>query len=95
MKENFYGVWGQKREGYLRTKKLEVYDSLVSSGELEDYLARYQEEYSARAEKMAEELASERGIDAQLYKRDSLKWILESKKIQEEVQSKLEKEIQR
>ena len=36
LKENFYGVWGQKREEYLRTNKPEVYDSLVSSGELED-----------------------------------------------------------
>ena len=94
LKENFYGVWGQKREEYLRTDKPEEYDSLVSSGELEDYLADYQEEYSILAEKMFEELASERGIDEQLYKKDALKWILESEKIQEEVQSKLEKEIQ-
>ena len=95
MKKNFYGVWGQLREEYLRTNKPEEYSSLISSGELENYLASVQEEYSARAERLANELARERGINPQLYKTDSLKWLLESEKIQEELQSRLEKEIQR
>ena len=48
-----------------------------------------------QAEKMAEKLAKERGVNEELYKKDSLEWILETEKIQEEVQSALEKEIQR
>ena len=75
-------MWGRLREEYLRANKSEEYSSLISNGELGDYLASVQEEYSARAEKMAEELARERGINAQLYKTDSLKWLLDSEKNQ-------------
>ena len=39
-------------------------------------------------------LATERGVNAELYENDSLEWILATEKIQEEVQSILEKEIQ-
>ena len=46
-----------------------------------------------RAEKLAEKLAAERGVNEELYKNDSLDWILESEKIQEEVKAKLEVEI--
>lgn len=49
---------------------------------------------SNRAEKMAEKLAAERGVNAELYENDSLEWILATEKIQEEVQSILAKEIQ-
>ena len=88
------GVWGHLREEYLQTKKPELYNLLVEEGELEEYLTGYQSAYSNRAEKMAEKLATERGVNAELYENDSLEWILATEKIQEEVQSILEKEIQ-
>ena len=49
---------------------------------------------SNRAETIAEKLAAERGVNAELYESDSLEWILATEKIQEEVQSILAKEIQ-
>lgn len=95
MEEKFCGVWGHLREEYLRSSKTTLYNFLVEEGELESYLNGYQTLYSARAEKMAEELASERNVNEELYKNDSLTWILATEKIQEEVQSALKKEIQR
>ena len=95
MEEKFCGVWGHIREEYLQTKKPELYSLLVEKGELEEYLTGYQLAYSNRAEKMAEELAAERGINAELYENDSLEWILATEKIQEEVHCTLAKEIQR
>ena len=95
LEEKYCGVWGHLREEYLQTKKPELYNLLVEKGELEEYLTGYQVAYSNRAEKMAEKLAKERGVNEELYKKDSLEWILETEKIQEEVQSALEKEIQR
>lgn len=95
LEEKYCGVWGHLREEYLQTKKPELYSLLVEKGELEEYLTGYQVAYSNRAEKMAEKLAKERGVNEELYKKDSLEWILETEKIQEEVQSALEKEIQR
>ena len=67
---------------------------LVEKGELEEYLTGYQLAYSNRAEKMAEKLAAERGINAELYESNSLEWILATEKIQEEVHCTLAKEIQ-
>ena len=81
------------REEYLKEHKPELYNKMVEKGDLEGYLTGYQTAYSNRAEKMAEKLAAERGVNEELYKEDSLEWILESEKIQEEVKAKLEIEI--
>lgn len=43
---------------------------------------------------MAKELAAERGINEELYEKDSLEWILETEKIQEEIKATLAKDIQ-
>ena len=94
MGEQFCGVWGHLREEYLKANKPELYKLLVEKDELEEYLTGDQTAYSTRAEKMAEELAAERGVNEELYKSDSLEWILTTEKIQEEVHDKLKKEIQ-
>lgn len=94
MKEKFCGVWGHLREEYLKANKPELYELMVEKDELEEYLTGYQTAYSGRAEKMAEKLAAERGVDDKLYRADSLEWILASEKIQEEIQSTLQREIQ-
>lgn len=94
LEEKFCGIWGRLREEYLKTNKPELYELMVEKNELEEYLKSYQAAYSGRAEKMAEKLATERGVDDNLYRDDSLEWILASEKIQEEVHATLEKEIQ-
>jgi len=80
-------------EEYLRTTKPRLYNLLLEKGELEEYLTSYQKAYSNRAEKMAEKLAAERGVNSELYESDPLEWILATEKIQEEVQSILKNEI--
>ena len=94
MEEKFCGVWGHLREEYLKANKPALYELMLEKNELDEYLTGYQSAYSNRAEKMAEKLAAERGVDDNLYKDDSLEWILAYEKIQEEVQSILQKEIQ-
>ena len=94
LEEKFCGVWGHLREEYLQMKKTKLYNLLVEEGELEEYLTSYQKSYSNRAEEMAKKLAAERGVNAELYENDPLEWILATEKIQEEVKSILEKEIQ-
>ena len=94
MEEKYCRVWGHLREVYIQKKKPELYNLLVEEGELEEYLTGYQVAYSNRAEKMAEKLATERSVNAELYEKDSLEWILATEKIQEEVHDTLEKEIQ-
>jgi len=93
LEEKFCGVWGQMREEFLKAYKPELYNSLIEKGELKNYLTGYQTAYSGRAEKMAREFSEERGVNDELYQEDSLEWILESEKIQEEVKAKLSEEI--
>lgn len=95
MEKQFCGVWGHLREEYLQVNEPKFYNLLLEEGDLEEYLTNYQKAYSNRAEKMAEKLAAERGVNAELYERDSLEWILATEKIEEEVHYKLENEIQR
>ena len=93
MEEKFCGVWGHLREEFLKVHNPEMYKSLSEKSELENYLTGYQTAYSSRAEKLAEKLSAERGVNEELYKKDSLEWILETEKIQEEVKAKLAEEI--
>ena len=94
MEERFCGVWGNLREEYLKAKEPALYNSLQKNGELEDYLESYQLAYSNRADRMAKEMAEARGVNDALYQQDSIRWLIESEKIQEEIKAKLEKEIQ-
>ena len=95
MEGKYCGVWGQMREEYLKKHNPNLYEKLQEEGELEEYLNGYQIAYSNRAEKMAKEMSAERGLNETLYNQDSLEWILETEKIQEEVKETLAKEIQR
>ena len=95
MEDNFCGVWGNMREKYLREKNPELYAAMLSTGGLEEYLTSYQKSYSQRAEKLFEKLLLKRGISKELYEKDSLEWILETEKLQEEVKEILKKEIQK
>ncbi|MBO4400408.1 MAG: TnpV protein [Selenomonadaceae bacterium] len=94
MEERFCGVWGNLREEYLKAKEPALYNSLQKNGEREDYLESYQLAYSNRADRMARELAEARGVNDELYQQDSIRWLIESEKIQEEIKARLEKEIQ-
>ena len=72
MEEKFCGVWGHLREEYLKANQPALYELMLEKNELDEYLTGYQAAYSNRAEKMAEKLAAERGVDDNLYKDDSL-----------------------
>ncbi|MBR6013455.1 MAG: TnpV protein [Selenomonadaceae bacterium] len=95
MEEKFCGVWGQLREEFLKVHEPKFYNLLIERGNLEEYLTNYQVVYSKRGDKMAEKLAEERGVTAELYRNDPLEWILRSEKIQEDVRAALSEEIQK
>lgn len=83
------------REKYLREKTPELYTAMLENGKLEEYLTSYQKSYPQRSEKIFEKLLLKRGINKELYEKDSLEWILETEKIQEEVKEILKEEIQK
>ena len=83
------------REKYLREKNPELYTAMLEKGELEEYLTSYQKSYSQRAENIFEELSAKYGVNEELYEKNSLEWILETEKMQEEVKAILKKEIQK
>ena len=88
-----YGeICGKK---YLKEKKPKLYEVLLVKGELEEYLKSYQKSYSQRAENIFKEKSMKRGLNEELYEKNSLEWIMETEKLQEEVKAILKKEIQR
>lgn len=95
MEDNFCGVWGKLREKYLKENNPILYDVLRDKGDLEEYLTSYQVSYSHRAEQIFKKLSEERGINEEFYEKNSLEWIRETEKIQEEVKEILRKEIQK
>ena len=68
---------------------------MFENGKLDAYLTSYQKSYSPRAEKIFEKLLLKRGINKELYEKDSLEWIFETEKPEEEVKEILKKEIKK
>ena len=92
--KKYCGIWEHMRQEYLKVNNPKAYKLLQKSGELENYLKVYQTEYSNKADKLSKKMSERRSVNEELYKKDSLEWILETAKIQEEIYEKLKNEIQ-
>lgn len=66
------GIWGMRHEAFLRQYRHSTYVTLLTSGELDDYLAGI----DVCATEMAEKL-TERGITEALKRDDPVRWVQE------------------
>lgn len=73
--QRFIGVWGQRHLRYLKEYRRGIYLNLLTSGELNDYLADIEEQAQERFERLVEQMKQAQGITEQLKAEDQVAWV--------------------
>ena len=82
-KEQPIGLWGQRHKHYLQEHKRTVYISLLTSGELNNYLADIDEQATEMMFRLAGQMAGkEGGVTEQLKAENSMLWVGRMNEIQ-------------
>ncbi len=69
------GVWGQRRQNYLKHNRKVLYYNLLTSGKLHSHLADTEEQAQALFSRLVKEYAEKEGITEQLKATNQMKWV--------------------
>ncbi len=69
------GVWEQRHKRYLKEHKRVIYANLLTSGELNSYLADIDKQAQERFEVLIEQMKQAQGITEKLKAENTLEWI--------------------
>ena len=81
-KEQPIGLWGQRHKHYLQEHKRTVYISLLTSGELNNYLADIDEQATEKMFRLVEQMADKEGVTEQLKVENPMLWVGRMNEIQ-------------
>ena len=81
-KEQPIGLWGQRHKHYLQEHKRTVYISLLTSGELNNYLADIDEQATEMMFRLVEQMADKGGVTEQLKVENPMLWVGRMNEIQ-------------
>ena len=91
--QRFIGVWGQRHLRYLKEYRRGIYLNLLTSGELNDYLADIEEQAQERFERIVEQMKQAQGITEQLKAENQMEWVAKMNNIQACAREIVDKEI--
>ena len=69
------GVWGQRRQNYLKNHHKVLYHNLLTSGKLHSHLADIEEQAQDLFSRLVKEYAEKEGVTVQLKATDQMKWV--------------------
>ena len=69
------GIWGQRHLCYLKCHRKAVYANLLTSGQLNSYLADVNRQAEAMFERLVQQIAASEGITERLKAADQLEWV--------------------
>ena len=69
------GVWGQRRQNYLKHHRKVLYYNLLTSGKLHSHLADVEKQAQYLFYRLVKEYAEKEGITEQLKSTDQMKWV--------------------
>ena len=69
------GVWGQRRQNYLKHNRKVLYYNLLTSGKLHSHLADTEEQAQTLFSRLVKEYAEKEGMTEQLKSTDQMKWV--------------------
>ena len=75
-------LWGQRHNHYLQEHKRTVYISLLTSGELNNYLADIDEQATEMMFRLVEQMADKEGVTEQLKVENPMLWVGRMNEIQ-------------
>lgn len=92
-KEQYIGVWGQRRLRYLKQHHKVLYYNLLTSGKLRSHLADIDEQAQQLFLRLVNEYAAKEGITEHLKATDPMAWVRRMNNIRERVTETVVKEI--
>lgn len=92
-KEQFVGVWGQRRLRYLKQHHKVLYYNLLTSGKLHSHLADADEQAQQLFLRLVNECAANEGITEQLKAADPMKWVQQMNSIRERATETVNAEV--
>ena len=92
-KEQYIGVWGQRRLRYLKQHHKVLYYNLLTSGKLHSHLADTEEQAQQLFLRLVKEYAANEGITEQLKATDPIAWVQRMNNIRERVTETVNAEI--
>ncbi len=81
-KEQPLGKYGRMRKQYLKEHRPTLYTNLLLSGRLFEHLSEIDRAAQERIDRIASQLAAQRGITEQLKADDQMRWVREMNNIQ-------------
>lgn len=69
------GIWGQRHKRYLQKHRKALYNALLFSGKLDNYLADINQQAENMFFQLVEQIAAQEGITEQLKAENQVKWI--------------------
>lgn len=69
------GVWGQRHKRYLKEHKRATYTTLLTSGNLNSYLADIDEQAEDMFSRLVKQMAEHEGVTEQLKADNQLEWV--------------------
>lgn len=87
------GIWGQRRQNYLKHHRKVLYYNLLTSGKLHSHLVDVEERAQDLFSRLVKEYAEKEGITEQLKATDQMKWVQRINNIQWLINEYIEKEI--
>lgn len=73
--ETHIGIWGQRHLKYIKEHKKGYYTILLTSGKLNDYLAKIDKQAEEMFVTLVEQMAKHKGITEQLKEENQLEWV--------------------
>lgn len=69
------GVWGQRRQNYLKHNRKVLYYNLLTSGKLHSHLADTEEQAQTLFSRLVKEYAEKEGVTEQFKATDQMAWV--------------------
>ncbi|HJI56881.1 MAG TPA: TnpV protein [Oscillospiraceae bacterium] len=87
------GVWGQRRQNYLKHHRKVLYYNLLTSGKLHSHLADTEEQAQALFSRLVKEYAEKEGVNEQLKSADQMAWVRRMNNIRERATEVVNSEV--
>ena len=91
--ERHIGVWGQRRQNYLKHNRKVLYYNLLTSGKLHSHLADVEKEAQALFSRLVKEYAEKEGVTEQLKSADQIAWVRQMNNIRSRAIEVISKEL--
>lgn len=79
------GVWGRRRQRYLKEHRPVLYNTILLSGKLFPHLAEVDQQAKELHDRLIKQMAAQAGINEQLKEQDQMAWVQQMNAIDAQV----------